>query len=136
MKQIVVKQGVSMAVEVAPSALQNGMVRVRVVRSCISPGTEMMGIASSGKSLLQRALEQPDKAKAAIKSMASQGVSSVLGKAKAKFGASRLPDTRRPASLLKLRMMCRVFLLETGLPWRVRSMPTMPKRPLCRSISL
>jgi len=89
MKQIVVKQGVSMAVEVAPSALQNGMVRVRVVRSCISPGTEMMGIASSGKSLLQRALEQPDKAKAAIKSMASQGVSSVLGKAKAKFGAEQ-----------------------------------------------
>jgi len=87
MKQIVVKQGRSLTVEVQPSALQPGMVRVRIVRSCISPGTEMTSIASSGKTLLQRAMEQPDKAKAAIRQMAAQGVSTVLGKAQAKFSA-------------------------------------------------
>ena len=87
MKQIVIKQGLSMSVDVVRSALQGGSVRVELARSCISPGTEMMGLESSGKSLLQRALEQPAKAKAAIKQMGSQGVSAVLGKAQAKFSA-------------------------------------------------
>lgn len=72
-------------VELPEPAALPGFVLVDLRASCVSPGTEMAGIAASGKNLLQRALEQPDKAKAALAQMRSQGISAVWKRAKQKF---------------------------------------------------
>ncbi|MCU0772591.1 MAG: bi-domain-containing oxidoreductase [Verrucomicrobia bacterium] len=85
MKQVVVKSGKPLVVDVPAPALLPGFLLVEVRASCVSPGTEMAGIAASGKSLLQRAMEQPDKAKAALLKMKDQGVSAVWRQAKRQF---------------------------------------------------
>lgn len=81
MKQLVIKKGNPLVVEVpAPTAVP-GFILVELRATCVSPGTEMAGIAASGKSLLQRVMAKPDKAKAALAQMRSQGFSSVWNKA-------------------------------------------------------
>jgi predicted dehydrogenase/threonine dehydrogenase-like Zn-dependent dehydrogenase len=82
MKQVIIKKGSPVVVEVAsPSALA-GFLLVEVRASCVSPGTEMAGLAASGMSLLQRAMAQPDKARAALAQMRVQGVCAVWDKAR------------------------------------------------------
>jgi predicted dehydrogenase/threonine dehydrogenase-like Zn-dependent dehydrogenase len=81
MKQIVIKKGNPVVVDVpAPSSVP-GFILLEIRASCVSPGTEMAGIEASGKNLLQRVLAQPDKAKAALGQMCSQGISAVWNKA-------------------------------------------------------
>lgn len=85
MKQILIKKGVPIVAEVPEPEALPGWLLVRLRSSCVSPGTEMAGIAASGKSMLQRALEQPDKAKMALSQMRQQGFSAVWQRAKQKF---------------------------------------------------
>jgi predicted dehydrogenase/threonine dehydrogenase-like Zn-dependent dehydrogenase len=81
MKQLVIKKGSPVVVNVPPPSAVPGFILVEVRASCVSPGTEMAGIAASGRSLLQRIMAQPDKAKAALGQMRSQGISAVWNKA-------------------------------------------------------
>lgn len=81
MKQIVIRKGCPVVVEVPPPSAVSGFILVEVRASCVSPGTEMAGIAASGRSLLQRIMAQPDKAKAALGQMRSQGIAAVWNKA-------------------------------------------------------
>ena len=61
MKQIVVRSGKPLVVDVpSPDAL-DGMCLIRLTASCISPGTEAM-IMRPPKTLLQRAVADPTKA--------------------------------------------------------------------------
>jgi len=85
MKQIVIKKGKPLVVDVPPPVAMAGFLLVRLRASCVSPGTEMAGIAASGKNLLKRVLEQPDKAKAALAQMRKQGFNAVWKRAKEKF---------------------------------------------------
>ena len=61
MKQAFVSKGGVFARDVPSPSVQSGGVLVDVAYSCISAGTEMSAVANSGKSLLTRAMEDPEK---------------------------------------------------------------------------
>lgn len=86
MKQLVIQKGSPIVVEVPSPQASEGCVLVEVKASCVSPGTELAGMAASGKSMIQRAMEQPDKAKAALAQMKKEGIGAVWKRAQAKFG--------------------------------------------------
>ena len=65
MKQAVVKKGKVIAEEVSAPQIEKGCVLIKVAYSCISAGTEQSNVNESGKSLIKRALEQPDQVKKA-----------------------------------------------------------------------
>jgi predicted dehydrogenase/threonine dehydrogenase-like Zn-dependent dehydrogenase len=90
MKQLLINKGNPIVAHVPVPESLPGFLLIRLEASCVSPGTEMAGIAASGKSLLQRALEQPDKAKAALLQMRKQGIGKVWKQAKQKFGKEGL----------------------------------------------
>lgn len=60
MFQAIIKKGQVLAQKVPTPNVSDGCVLIKVVNSCISAGTEMSGVAGSGKSLIKRALEQPE----------------------------------------------------------------------------
>jgi predicted dehydrogenase/threonine dehydrogenase-like Zn-dependent dehydrogenase len=82
MKQLVVKKGKVLPVEVPEPVGAPRCVLVETRCSCVSPGTEMAGVKGSSRSLLQRVIAQPDKAKLALKRMRAEGVAAVWSKAK------------------------------------------------------
>ncbi len=82
MKQVVIKKGSIIVDEVpAPVVSENGVL-VKVLYSCISAGTEMSGVNESGKSILKKAIEKPEKIKKAIDIAKNQGIESLLDKMK------------------------------------------------------
>lgn len=60
MLQAIVKKGQVLAEKVPTPNVSDGGVLIKVVNSCISAGTEMSGVKGSGKSLIKRAMEQPE----------------------------------------------------------------------------
>jgi predicted dehydrogenase/threonine dehydrogenase-like Zn-dependent dehydrogenase len=87
MKQVLVgRDGVSVE-EVAAPALRAGAVLVRVEHSAISAGTELGGIQSSGKSLLERALERPEQVRAALGLAAREGIGAAWQAVRGRLGA-------------------------------------------------
>lgn len=89
MKQVFIKQGVVLTKEVPAPSVRPGTVLVDTRVSCISPGTELSGLAASGKSLLKRAMEKPDKVRKAMERMKVQGIRTVLAKAQSQIAAER-----------------------------------------------
>ncbi|MBV1871155.1 MAG: bi-domain-containing oxidoreductase [Gammaproteobacteria bacterium] len=73
MKQVLIKGGHAYIEEVPVSVLEPGKVLVRTAYSCISPGTEMSGIVSSGEPLWKRAVKDPSKVKKAFEMFSSEG---------------------------------------------------------------
>ncbi len=61
MKQVLHRKGEIIVEEVPVPIVRDNNVLVQVAYSCISTGTEISGVTSSGESLLQRALKEPDK---------------------------------------------------------------------------
>ncbi|MHA1927505.1 MAG: bi-domain-containing oxidoreductase [Candidatus Thorarchaeota archaeon] len=90
MKQVVFQSGQPLIIDLPPPQLKKGMILVDVHASCISTGTEIVGLDSSGKSLIQKAKENPEKLKSAFIRMKSEGVFSVLKKAQNKLADERL----------------------------------------------
>ncbi|MCT8975972.1 bi-domain-containing oxidoreductase [Clostridium sp. CX1] len=82
MKQVLVKKGEVIVDDIPAPVVSDNGVLVKVVYSCISAGTEMAGIGNSGKSLIKKAMEQPEKVKKALNIMKRQGIDAVLGKVK------------------------------------------------------
>lgn len=78
MYQIVVKSGKTLIEEVPKPIVSDGNVLVKVVCSCISQGTELAGIKSSGKSTTQKIIEavktQPEKIKKGIDLVKKEGL--------------------------------------------------------------
>lgn len=82
MKQVLVKRGQAIVSDIpAPIVSDNGVL-VKVLYSCISAGTEMVGVTESGKSIVKKAMEQPEKVKKALNMFKSQGIDSIIGKVK------------------------------------------------------
>jgi len=77
MKQVVLKKGVAQAVEVPVPSVEAGELLVRVHVSCLSVGTELSGLRSSGTPLWKRAFKQPEKVVAAIQMAKDLGVQRV-----------------------------------------------------------
>ena len=73
MKQVLLKKGEVTVEEVPVPIMKDSNVLVQVAYSCISTGTEISGVTSSGQSLLQRALKEPDKVKKALSLAKTQG---------------------------------------------------------------
>jgi len=78
MKQLLVSKGSVIVEDVPAPRLREGCLLVRVRFSCVSIGTELHGLVSTGESLWRKAARQPEKAKAAIKMLAKQGLSRTL----------------------------------------------------------
>lgn len=74
MKQVIIRQGQAVVEEVPVPQLEPGTVLVRVDHSCISIGTEMSGVRSSGQPLWKRAIQQPQNVKKVLQMVATQGV--------------------------------------------------------------
>ncbi len=75
MKQVLIRQGKVVVEEVPAPIADPGCVLVRVSHSCISAGTELSGVQSSGTPLWKKAFKQPGKVKKALQMVASQGLS-------------------------------------------------------------
>lgn len=73
MKQVILRQGVAAVDDVPAPCVEPGTVLVGVQHSCISIGTELSGLRSSGLSLWKRALKQPANVRKAIGSALTVG---------------------------------------------------------------
>ncbi len=82
MKQVLVRRGQAIVSDIPAPIISDNSVLVKVIYSCISAGTEMTGVNESGKSIIKKAMEQPEKVKKALNMLKTQGISSVLGKVK------------------------------------------------------
>lgn len=78
MKQVLIKKGQILIEEVPAPALDDNSVLVETAYSLISVGTETSTVASSGKSLVQRAVEQPKQVFMAFDMMRREGVARTL----------------------------------------------------------
>lgn len=80
MKQVVIRKGQPIVIDIPAPSLRRGTIEVELRMSCVSPGTEIAGIAASGKSLLQRAIEKPEKVREVLSGMKRSGIRSVVNK--------------------------------------------------------
>ena len=85
MKQAIVKKGRVFADEVPAPVVERERVLIKVVNSCISAGTEISGVSSSGRSLIRKALDQPEKVKKVIEIVKTEGILSAYNKIKNKL---------------------------------------------------
>ena len=74
MKQVLISQGAAVVEEVPAPLNEANTVLVRVDHSCISVGTEMSGIQSTGVPLWKRALKQPARVKEVAVMAATHGI--------------------------------------------------------------
>ena len=74
MKQAIIKKGVVLAEEIPAPKVEKGTVLIRVAHSCISAGTEMSSVQTSGKPLYKRALEKPEEVKKVIDKVRKDGL--------------------------------------------------------------
>lgn len=73
MKQVILRQGAAVVDEVPAPYAESGTVLVAVRHSCISIGTELSGLTSSGLPLWKRALKQPANVQKALSSARAIG---------------------------------------------------------------
>lgn len=74
MKQVIIKGGGVVIDEVPAPQAGAKNVLVRVEHSCVSAGTEMAGLRSSGEPLYRRALKNPDKVIRLVQQVREQGI--------------------------------------------------------------
>ena len=74
MKQLLLKKGAVEVENVPAPIVDPGTILVQVEFSCISTGTEISGLQSSGEALWRRALKHPDEVKKVFNMAAEQGV--------------------------------------------------------------
>jgi predicted dehydrogenase/threonine dehydrogenase-like Zn-dependent dehydrogenase len=87
MKQVLIRQGRAVTVDVPAPVVEPGTVLVRVERSCISVGTEMSGLRASGRPLWQRAIRQPGKVRQVIESVTTQGFATTKARVEGKLAS-------------------------------------------------
>jgi len=80
MRQVLIRRG-QITVENVPAPLiEDGHVLVEVAYSLISAGTEIGSVQSSGRSLIRRGLEQPDKVRQVLEHLRRQGIQKTVAK--------------------------------------------------------
>ena len=82
MLQAVVKKGKVLAEVVPTPIVSEGGLLIKVVNSCISAGTEMSNVSETGKSLIKRALEQPNEVKNALNFARENGIMKMIARIK------------------------------------------------------
>jgi predicted dehydrogenase/threonine dehydrogenase-like Zn-dependent dehydrogenase len=91
MKQVIIKKGKILVEEVPPPVVERGSVLVKVSYSLISTGTELAGVASTGKPLWQRALSEPENVKKVLKLARTRSLTEAVGKVKGRLGLGYSP---------------------------------------------
>ncbi|MBE9511796.1 MAG: bi-domain-containing oxidoreductase, partial [Bacteroidetes bacterium] len=89
MKQALVKKGIVIGEEVPAPVVSEGSVLIKVVNSCISAGTEMSGVTSSGTPIIKRILKQPEKISKIINLVRSEGITKVYNHVKGELDAGK-----------------------------------------------
>ena len=74
MLQGIIKKGKVLATKVPTPLVSDNGVLIKVHFSCISAGTEMSSVNTSKKSLIKRALDQPDEVRTAIDFAKTNGI--------------------------------------------------------------
>jgi predicted dehydrogenase/threonine dehydrogenase-like Zn-dependent dehydrogenase len=86
MIQALVKKG-KVTGEIVPApVVSDGSLLIKVVNSCISAGTEISSVETSGKSLIKRAIEQPEKVAKIFNMIKSDGLKSTYEQVKGRLG--------------------------------------------------
>lgn len=80
MLQALIKKGKVILKEVPAPVVSRGGILIKVVNSCISAGTEVSAVQSSGRSLVRRALDQPEKVKKVLEMARSEGIRQAVAK--------------------------------------------------------
>jgi predicted dehydrogenase/threonine dehydrogenase-like Zn-dependent dehydrogenase len=78
MLQALIHKGSVKAEEIPAPVVGKGKILIRVINSCISAGTEMAGVSSSGKSPVRTMLEQPEKVRKILNMIRSEGLGRLL----------------------------------------------------------
>lgn len=87
MKQVFIKSGSAVVDHVPAPLIDENGVLVEVAYSLISTGTEVAGVEQSGKSLVRRALEQPEKVRKLVDYLRRQGIQKTVATVRGKLGA-------------------------------------------------
>lgn len=87
MKQVIIKRGKAYSEEIPAPKVSKNTLFVQVYSSCISIGTEISDVVSSGESLLKRALRQPEKVHEMLKNVKNEGFSRTAQKVRGKIKA-------------------------------------------------
>jgi predicted dehydrogenase len=85
MKQAILKKGIVYPLEIPAPNVSKGSVIVQIVNSCISAGTEMSGVKSSGTNIIQRVLQKPENIKKVIDIVKVNGLKNTFTKVKSKL---------------------------------------------------
>lgn len=85
MIQAIIKGGIVTPEQVSKPQVSEGAVLIKVVNSCISAGTEMSGVTNSGKSLIKRALDQPENVRKVYNMAKTEGFLKTLTRVKGKL---------------------------------------------------
>ncbi len=86
MLQAIVKKGMVLGENVPSPTVSENSVLIKVVNSCISTGTETKSITDSGKTLIQKAKEKPEKVAKVFNKLKSDGLKSTLSMVKNELG--------------------------------------------------
>lgn len=82
MIQALIKKGKVIGEQIPTPKVNPGNVLIQVVNSCISAGTELTSVANTKKSLITRALEQPEQVKAVFDFAKNNGIEKTIEKIK------------------------------------------------------
>ena len=74
MKQIIIKKGSAITEDVSRPTIEDGFILIKTSYSCISAGTEIASVQNSKKSLVNRAMEKPEKINQALNMIRKQGL--------------------------------------------------------------
>ncbi len=85
MKQAIIKKGIVVAEDVPSPQVSRGNVLVKVVYSCISAGTEISSVKTSGTNIIKRAMENPDLVNKVLGSVKKEGIQKVYNKVRGKI---------------------------------------------------
>jgi predicted dehydrogenase/threonine dehydrogenase-like Zn-dependent dehydrogenase len=88
MRQVLLKRGRAIVADVPAPLVEPGCVLVTVAYSLISAGTEISGVQRSGRSLLRKAVEQPEKILKLVDHLRRQGVRRTVSLVRGKVDAS------------------------------------------------
>ncbi|MFU1798030.1 bi-domain-containing oxidoreductase [Paenibacillus azoreducens] len=89
MNQVIIRQGSAVVEQIPAPEIREGTVLVQVDHSCISIGTEISGLQTSGVPLWKRAVQQPDKVRKLMQIAAAQGLSHTRNMLKVKTGSGQ-----------------------------------------------
>jgi len=87
MLQALIKKGNISCEEIPAPSVLAGHILIKVVNSCISSGTELGGLKTSGESIISRAQKQPDNVKKVFDTISNEGIISAYKKVHQKINS-------------------------------------------------